>query len=315
MKTSKCQKLFNCTKKMPFTQAGAAEVLRASQKDESFLSHLKSSLAEIVQRSLGTKVWLDIHKYAEILCEVFYYGLTTLSLRQTLGEEYTGIIQVDHSRRRLPSLLERTSMVILQCFGPEVLRRGLSKFEKSVRNGHLSTYFRPELKNFILQHMPTLIYSLAFLHRLHLATFYFNGGFYHISKRVAGIKYVLIREWLGDSTASRSFQILGSVLFLHIILTLMYSGYTHYFTKPAAEKRSVSNCYVDNKKQCPLCLDERQNSSVTPCGHLFCWQCIHECLQTTQQCPLCRHKTLPSQDEMNFLPHTSKKKKLSRAEM
>lgn len=41
---------------MPFQQAGAAEVLRAAQKDESFLNHLKSCLSDIVQRSFG-EVW------------------------------------------------------------------------------------------------------------------------------------------------------------------------------------------------------------------------------------------------------------------
>ncbi|MPC71018.1 Peroxisome biogenesis factor 10 [Portunus trituberculatus] len=90
---------------MPFQVAGAAEVLRATQKDENFLDYLKSCISEIVQRTAGTRVWLDIHKNAEVICELVYYGLTTLCVRQTLGEEYTGILQVDSSRRKLPSLL------------------------------------------------------------------------------------------------------------------------------------------------------------------------------------------------------------------
>ena len=82
------------------------------------------------------------------------------------------------------------SMIIIECFGPEVLRRGIAKFEKSLRFGRCSTYFRPELKNFILQQMPTLTYALTLIHRFHLATFYFSSGFYHLSKRITGIKYV-----------------------------------------------------------------------------------------------------------------------------
>lgn len=281
---------------MPFHQAGAAEILRSVQKDESFLSHLKSSIAEIVQRSSGTRTWLNIHQYSDVICELAYYSLTTLCLRQTLGEEYTGIIQVDHNRRRLPTQFERTVMVILQCFGPKVLQIGLKKFENSLRVGCFSTYLRPELKTFILQQIPTLQYSLTLVHRIHLAIFYFSSGFYHISKRMTGIKYVLIREWLGDNAASQSFRMLGIVLFLHIMLTLSYAAYTNFFVKPKSDdKKTVSSCYVDSRKQCPLCLEERCHSSVTPCGHLFCWQCIHESLQTLQQCPLCRHHVLPSQ--------------------
>lgn len=281
---------------MPFQQAGAAEVLRAAQKDKGFLDHLKSCLSEIVQRSAGTKVWLDIHKHAEILCEFIYYCLTTLCLHQTLGEEYTGVLQVDHSKRKLPHTFKRVTMVILQCFGPEVIRRLLSKLEDSTRSGKLSGYLRPDLKNIILHQMPTLRYSLTLLHRIHLASFYFTGAFYHISKRITGIKYVLVREWFGDTSASKSFQILGLVLLTHILLTTVYTAYSHFFIKSSSEStQSSTKCFVESKKQCPLCLDERKHSSVTPCGHLFCWQCIQECLQTCQQCPLCRHSALPSQ--------------------
>ena len=38
---------------MPFQVAGAAEVLRATQKDESFLDYLKSCISEIAQQTVG----------------------------------------------------------------------------------------------------------------------------------------------------------------------------------------------------------------------------------------------------------------------
>lgn len=162
-----------------------------------------------------------------------------------------------------------------------------------------------------------------------------------ILRAVLGISWqVLIREWFGDVTAKRSFQILGVVLLLHSILTSLYSAYTycvktpsHQQQQPASSKFLYSGtihtvlytlglcikifciitihskfyynfyfcvgfhteCFVESIKQCSLCLDKRKHSSVTPCGHLFCWQCIHECLQSSQQCPLCRHPTSPSQ--------------------
>lgn len=45
--------------------------------------------------------------------------------------------------------------------------------------------------------------------------------------------------------------------------------------------------------QCLLCLDDRKNSSITLCGHLFCWACIIKYLQTNTQCPFCRQECHP----------------------
>ena len=66
----------------------------------------------------------------------------------------------------------------------------LKKFEDSLQRGYLSTYVRPELKKYILNHMKTLKYSITLIHKLHLATFYWRGHHYHISKRLTGINYV-----------------------------------------------------------------------------------------------------------------------------
>lgn len=38
---------------MPFEIAGPAEILRSVQKDESFVDHLKSSVADILQKTIG----------------------------------------------------------------------------------------------------------------------------------------------------------------------------------------------------------------------------------------------------------------------
>ncbi len=44
----------------------------------------------------------------------------------------------------------------------------------------------------------------------------------------------------------------------------------------------------DSKFRCTLCLERRVKTTVTPCGHLYCWNCIHEWCINQSKCPNCR---------------------------
>lgn len=45
--------------------------------------------------------------------------------------------------------------------------------------------------------------------------------------------------------------------------------------------------------KCQLCL-EAMPTTTTPCGHLFCWNCLGDWLRTRAQCPFCREHVKPS---------------------
>lgn len=49
---------------------------------------------------------------------------------------------------------------------------------------------------------------------------------------------------------------------------------------------------INNEQTCPVCLDVIEELAITnECGHIFCVDCIEECLNTNGKCPNCRART------------------------
>jgi E3 ubiquitin-protein ligase RNF5/185 len=47
----------------------------------------------------------------------------------------------------------------------------------------------------------------------------------------------------------------------------------------------------DRMFECNICLDTAKDAVVSHCGHLFCWPCLHQWLETRpnrQSCPVCK---------------------------
>jgi len=52
-----------------------------------------------------------------------------------------------------------------------------------------------------------------------------------------------------------------------------------------------NNPTEDRMFECNICLDTAKDAVVSHCGHLFCWPCLHQWLETRptrQSCPVCK---------------------------
>lgn len=86
--------------------ANQAEILRAHQRDDEFIRGLKDKFVNLLHQFGKYKSILPFIQ-GDSLFKLLYFTFTTALGNQTLGEEYTGIVQANLEARKVPSLTVR----------------------------------------------------------------------------------------------------------------------------------------------------------------------------------------------------------------
>ncbi|XP_023812868.1 peroxisome biogenesis factor 10 [Oryzias latipes] len=310
---------------MPLAPANQAQLIRSCQKDDYYRTVLRNNANEAVQTLAGSRLWLHWRKEVELLSDVTYLSLTTLSGFQTLGEEYVNIVQVDPSKRQIPSRARRSLFVLFHAFFPYLLDKLLVCLENELEGSQdgrrraasagwgLSCWLRlwvqrgvclltGEQRRVWLSAVGIAQQTVALVHRLHTTLFYLSSSFYHLSKRAAGISYLRVEGLRGDDASIRTtYRLLAAVSLLQLLGSVALQVGSFRQRQRARQEWKLFRSLSPDRPQSPapsaarciLCLEARRNSTCTPCGHLFCWECITEWCNTKAECPLCRETFLP----------------------
>jgi len=284
-----------------FVEANPPQILRAAEKDDSFIDYIRNEVAEIIQRVFGNQTWLQIQVLSDIGCIFLYYSLTTLVDSQTLGEEYVGLLQVDSTLRSLPNKLVRLLAISLQVLGPRIFSKFLARLEIWFRNPEHVPDLQPKARESILELIDVVKTGSFWFGRLNLIFFYMFGKYYRLSQRMTKINYVFTLDNADSGNYNSTFQLIGKIGLVHSTLLLISNLVSRW--KNSEAKHDVANpgqvsdrgiAQTVSTAKCSLCWDQRKNTACTPCGHLFCWLCILQWLQTKEECPLCRENVQPS---------------------
>ncbi|KAL1982117.1 hypothetical protein VTN96DRAFT_1713 [Rasamsonia emersonii] len=232
--------------------ATSPDIIRSHEKDGFITSTLTNQAQSIIRSLKGARY---AHAHAETiknLTEILYFSLTTLIGNRTLGEEYCDIVQLEDDTLQLPSIGRRAGYILSSILVPWILGRFLpylrqkirAKLERSIarqqakaamaqsvasrlnslkkdaasKNKFFTTL---RLQKYILEHLDSLT-SLSPIYALSLATFYFTGAYYHLSKRLWGLRYVFTKR-IGESEQRVGYEVLGVLL----VLQMAVQGIVH----------------------------------------------------------------------------------------
>lgn len=211
-----------------FPFAASPDIIRSHEKDNFVIAGLITQAQSIIRSFKGARF---AHAHVDAirnLTEILYFSLTTLIGNRTLGEEYCDIVQLEDDTLQLPSFARRAGYIassvlapwLLQWVLPALRRTIRTKLERRIATNDLKeprskrSLMALRCRTYILEHLDSLT-SLSPIYALSLAIFYFTGSYYHLSKRLWGLRYVFTRR-IGENEQRVGYEVLGTLLALQM---------------------------------------------------------------------------------------------------
>jgi len=253
--------------------------------------------------------------------KLVYHGLATGRAIQTLGEEYTDIWQHSTYGNTLPSFRSRAALVLLPTLPSYILARGGSylsslppRIASIIRSIPPIVEVASEI-NLAVFYLRRTYYDLAkrLLGISYLSTFPENPHVRPPSYSLLGILLAvrLMHRLVAYIRQRRSAQAKESKekrplddtheTFLDDRPVSTMIRPVDPDNEPVVPAEQDEHTVMDfssisaelrASRSCTLCLEERTDSCVTECGHLFCWSCIVGWGREKAECPLCRQSLI-----------------------
>ncbi|KAL2351760.1 Pex12 amino terminal region-domain-containing protein [Cryomyces antarcticus] len=225
--------------------AASPDIIRSNQKDTYFQGVLLEQLSGIIRKLYGARFAHTYTTEARTFSDLLYLALTTLVGNRTLGEEYCDIVQAEDDTLRLPSIYRRGGYILTSVLLPYSLNRVLPAFRRRLRAKLEITLRKSARKNsrsvvrklqsYLLSNLDAIT-SPSPIYAVSLATFYFSGAYYHLGKRLWGLRYIFTRR-IAPSEQRVGYEVLGVLL----VLQMAVQGWLHMHQTYTSAPTEVAN--------------------------------------------------------------------------
>ena len=264
------------------------DIVKSEQKDKFYRIQAYNILETFLKQTFTNPNFIFLKQDIKFISDFIYYSLTTLSNRQTIGQEYFNLILYKEKTQTLPLLHERLVLLALRIVFPYLIKR--------LRKGV------DQRKRFTLD-LTGLVVS--YLKKINVILFYLGKStFFNLENRLVNVN-LLSLNMSNESNSShmQKLYLLFGLLESAMLLLSLANEFKELLINTSRNKvGQESNALIANdskaelihciKSKCPLCLELIVHPTLTTCGHLFCWDCIHRfALNSTHdsKCPSCRN--------------------------